>query len=154
MLAHHNRRFQLIQEAEATAANVATTCISSSCYQGSASPPSCFSSTITLQLEQRKSCLALHCSKRQSTPKEAHFTSYLCSSRLENESLAGECVNPVNFCFGQFFNLSLPLYFSPQHVKVVLHAEDVCQHRHLSQQLHPFICIKKNTCWIRLGLVW
>ena len=65
--------------------------------------------------------------QQQSTPKEAHFTSHLCSFRLENESLAGECVNPANSCFGQFLDLSLPLYYSPQHVEMVHHAEVVCQ---------------------------
>ena len=164
MLAHHNRRFQLIQEAKATAANVAITqhtcmlsshliCISSSCYQGSASPPSCFSSTITQQLEQKKPCLAFHCSKKQSTPKEAHFTSHLCSFKLENESLAGECVNPANTCFGQFLNFSLHLYFSPQHVEVILHTEFYCKLQHLPQQLLPFIICLKNMCRIWFGSV-
>ena len=71
--------------------------------------------------------------------------SHLCSFRLENESLAGECVNPANSCFGQFFNLSLPLYFSPQHVEVVLHAEVDCQLQHLLQQPPPFIsCLNQS----------
>ena len=97
-----------------------------------------------LAIGVEEACLALHCSKRQSTPMEAHFTSHLCSFRLENESLAGECVNPANSCFGQFLNFSLPLYFSPQHVEVILHTELYCQLQHLPQHLPPFIlCLKK-----------
>ena len=91
--------------------------------------------------------------QQQSTPKEAHFTSQLCSFKLENESLTGECVNPANTCFGQFLNLSLPLYFSPQHVEEILHTEFYCKLQHLPQQLLPFIICLKNMCRIWFGLV-
>ena len=51
----------------------------------------------------------------------------------------------------QFLNLSLPLYFSPQHVEVILHTELYYQFQHLPQQLLPFILFLKKHVW---DVVW
>ena len=106
----HKYQWDLVKKAEATAMNVLANqhagvlsshliCLSTSCRQGSISPPICLSSTITKEQERvkKKSCMALDCSKREPSPKEADFGGQLRSLGLRNEALARQGVSPPHF---------------------------------------------------------